>query len=181
MRKIKRYGLLSVCLAAYLSFAGQVSALPILVSEWMGSNSGVATEANDVKNAINNYNSSHDPDLPLFSEATAVVIQAGKSGYITGGDEKVLTWTAPATYDYYYIMSKYGKGGANFDHALHYVLAGESLNYNPGGNSAPNGLSHVSIWGGNFPNTQPVPDGGSTVLLLGLAVGGLGAVCRRRR
>lgn len=160
-----------LALAAMSATAG-----PILVAEWAG-NSGAANELADVQSYIGAYNTANDPDLPAFSGTTTVTIQAGNAAYITGGDDKVITWTAPATYDFYYVMTKWGKGPASFDHALHYVLAGESLNYNPGGAGAPNGLSHVSIWAGDLP-TVAVPDSGWSLALLSLGVFGLSRIRR---
>ena len=163
---------------SYLSpIAGVVLALatmsaaagPILVKEWAG-NSGAANELQDVKNAIIEYNAAKDPDLPALG--TALVIQDPPATYAPN-DEKVIEWTAPSTFDYYYIMSKWGIGQATFDHALHYVLPGEKVTYNPGGDTAPNGLSHVSIWGGRRQPGTNVPDGGFSLALLGLGAFGL--------
>lgn len=167
---------------SYLSpIAGVVLALatmsaaagPILVKEWAG-NSGAANELADVQTAISEYNTAKDPDLPALG--SNLVVQDPPATYAPN-DEKVIEWTAPSTYDYYYVMTKWGIGQGTFDHALHYVLAGESLNYNPGGSSAPNGLSHVSIWAGRLPSTS-VPDGGFSLALLGLGAFGLSRLRR---
>ena len=168
---------LSTMVGSILAF-GAMSAVagPILVAEWAG-NSGAANELADVQTKIGDYNTANDPDLPAFSGTTTLKIQDLSVTTYAPNDEKLAEWTAPATYDYYYVMTKWGKGQANFDHALHYVLAGETLNYNPGGASAPNGLSHVSIWAGSLPGTN-LPDGGWSLALLGL--GALG-VSRLRR
>lgn len=147
---------------------------PILVKEWDGGNSGAATELQAVTDAINDYNGANNPDLPALG--SALVIQDPPATYAPN-DSKVIEWTAPSTFAYYYVMTKWGIGQANFDHALHYVLAGEALTYNPGGSSAPNGLSHVSIWGGRLPSTS-VPDGGFSLALLGLGAFGLSRLRR---
>lgn len=170
---------LSVLVGGMLTLvAMSASAAPILVAEWLG-NSGAANELADVQAEILAYNVANNPDLPAFSGTTSVVQQSTSISTYAPNDSKIVEWTAPATYDFYYVMTKFGKGQANFDHALHYVLAGETLTYNPGGISAPNGLSHVSIWAGDLPSTNtPVPDQGWSLVLLGM--GALG-VARLRR
>ncbi len=162
-----------MALAAMSAAAG-----PILVAEWVG-NSGQANELADVQSYIAAYNTANEPDLPAFSGTTTVTIQSTSVATYAPNDEKIIEWTAPATYDFYYVMTKWGKGQANFDHALHYVLSGETLTYNPGGSSAPNGLSHVSIWAGDLPGTgTSVPDSGWSLALLSLGVFGLSRIRR---
>jgi hypothetical protein len=154
------------------------SAAPILVAEWLG-NSGSANELADVQAKILAYNVANAPDLPAFSGTTSVTLQSTAVATYAPNNEKIVEWTAPATYDFYYVMTKFGKGQANFDHALHYLLAGETLSYNPGGTSAPNGLSHVSIWAGDLPNTNThLPDNGWSVALLGLGAFGIARLRR---
>jgi len=160
---------------ALIGAAMTASATPILVGEWASANSGNETAA--VEAAITAYNGANDPDLPALSETTAVTIQSGAIATYAPNDEKIIEWTAPSTYDYFYVLTKWGQGRANFDTALHYLLAGETLTYNPGGTDHPQGLSHVSIWGGRLPGTN-VPDNGWALALLGL--GTLG-VARLRR
>jgi hypothetical protein len=92
------------------------------------------------------------------------------SSFFDGGDDKTIEWTAPNSFSAYYIMTKWGSGNANFDHALHYVLAGETLNYNPNGSNPPEGLSHLAIWATGPGETGRVPDSGTTVVLLGLSL-----------
>lgn len=162
---------------ALIGAAMTASATPILVGEWASASSGAATELAEVQAAITAYNTANDPDLPDFSGTTSVVIQDTVVTTYAPNDDKIIEWTAPATYDYYYVMTKWGQGRAAFDTALHYVLAGETLTYNPGGTDHPQGLSHVSIWGGRLPGTN-VPDNGWALALLGL--GTLG-VARLRR
>ncbi len=160
-------------------------AIPILVSEWDGP-SGLGHPGNPAKNEdasvaaqIVAYNVAHAPDLPLLGGLTKIVEQDDSlSKYVqTGSGGKILSWTAPTDCDFYYIMTKWGQGQADWDHALHYVLAGESIiMYNPGGSSDPNGLSHVSIWCGEGVHT---PDGGASLALLGMGLIGLGALKRK--
>jgi len=151
---------------------------PVLVSEWNLGNSSVALEDASVAAQIVAYNVAHDPDLPLLAGLTKIASQStAVSSYVqAGSDNKILSWTAPTECDFYYIMTKWGKGQASWEHALWFVPAGDTVTYNPGGSGAPNGLSHVSIWCGD---TQHVPDGGATIALLGMGVLGLGALRRK--
>jgi hypothetical protein len=178
MKSLKRT---LMALVASLALAANSYATPILVGTWNGT-SGDAAELVAVDAAIDAYNVANNPDLPEFSELTEFANKntTPVSLYSLPGDEHTLVWTAPNDYDFYYIMSKYGNpknGGATFEHALHYVLAGDTLTYNPGGSGPPNGLSHVWVWGGNDNN---VPDGGSTVALMGAALAGLSMIRRRK-
>jgi hypothetical protein len=164
---------LSAVIGGMLALAAMsATAGPILVAEWESPNSGAGLEFAFAAAGIAAYNVANDPDLPALAGTTAVTIQNTSIATFAPNDEKIIEWTAPATYDYFYVLSKYGQGQANFDTALHYVLAGETLTYNPGGNSAPNGLSHVSIWAGRLP-TVAVSDSGWSLGLLGLGVFGL--------
>ena len=166
--------------------AGHLSAGPILVGQYAG-NSGDDNEKVDVRNAITAYAGVGAPLPQLFgpgSDPSLIngwSVFAGKtttvSPYYAGGDDKTIDWTAPSSFSAYYIMTKWGGGGANFDHVLHYVLAGETLNYNPNGVNPPNGLSHLAIWAVG-PGGQ-VPDGGSASLLLGASLLSLGLLRRR--
>ncbi len=126
-------------------------------------------------NALNN------PDLPLWEDTTLLTDLIDKAdpnyvGLFIPNDDKVLEWTAPYDFEYYYIMTKWGQGQANFDHALHYMLAGETVTYNPGGTRAPQGLSHVIQGGGE---RKRVPDGGSMLALLGLGLTSIEALRRK--
>lgn len=173
------------CAAIVCLSAASVSAVPILVAEWNG-NSGDANELADVAAHIVTYNGANDPDLPLLNTTTLLTVLANKAvnvGVYTPNNSDVIEWTAPAGYDFYYIMTKWGQGSpkenpTGFEHALHYVLAGETLTYNPGGANAPNGLSHVITWGGDVPD-QRVPDAGATLALLGVSVTALGFMRRK--
>jgi hypothetical protein len=167
-------------LAFLASIALSISARggPILVGEWAGADSGDAEELATVQGVIAFYNFVVDPDLPAFAGLSEFVPKTEDiDPYLVGDDDKTIIWTAPNDHSFYYIMTKWGKGGANFDHALHYVLAGETLNYNPGGSNPPEGLSHVWIWA---PGGNQVPDGGSTVALMGASLAGLAMIRRRK-
>ena len=173
--------------------AYSASAVPILVGEWDSPDSNPGGELYLAQQAIETYNVPNDPDLPDIAvlplpadphdTLAALPVFLGKfddsdpelDDFIPN-DEKILEWTAPGDYAFYYVISKYGGGGqGTLDTALHYMLAGESLVFNPGGNGPPNGLSHITIWGGN---TTTVPDGGMTLLLLGAGMAALGGARR---
>ena len=180
-----RYLLIPAC-ALFLSV--RASALPILVGEFNTTNSGNDTEKVAVRTAIAAYNTNFDPDLPqIFGTGTDPVLINGWSEFVpktttvapffSGGDDKTIEWTAPNTFSSFYVLTKWGQGGANFDHALHFLSAGETLLYNPGGSGAPQGLSHIAIWAADPGNR--VPDSGSSLSLLGLALICLGVLRRR--
>jgi hypothetical protein len=163
-------------------------AVPILVGEF-ASNSSDANEKVAVRDAIIAYNVANDPDLPQLLGAgtdpslingwtTFVAKTATVLPYYNGGDDQTFGWAAPGTYSNYYVMTKFGQGQANFDHALHLLSAGDTLVYNPGGSGAPNGLAHLAIWAVG-PANNSVPDACASFSLLGVALLGL-AVLRRR-
>ena len=173
--------------ALALFFAVQASALPILVGEFKPANAGDATEHVAARTAIDAYNSTHNPDLSqlfgpganpvLINDWTVFVAKTTSTDPFEGANEKILSFTAPGTYAEYYVFSKYGIGQANFDSALHHMLAGDVLSYNPGGAGAPNGLSHLAIWARG--TTTNVPDSGLTIALFGAGLMLLGVMKRR--
>lgn len=174
----------SLLIAALMALpAFQANAVTILVAEWAATDSADATELADVAAKILAYNSANNPDLPLLGTTTLLTTLANKAttgniGPLIPNDGKVMEWTAPTgTYAFFYVMTKWGQGQANFDHALHYITAGDSLTYNPGGAGAPNGLSHAILWGGG--NSPGVPDGGSVLAFLGLSLAFLEALRRK--
>lgn len=149
----------------------QIRAATILVGEFNPANSGDATEHRAIRDAITAYNGSHDPDLSqLFGAGTDPSLINGwtvfvaKTTDIASYGNQTLTFTAPNTFAEYYVFSKYGSGGANFDSALHHLDAGDAISYNPGGSGPPQGLSHIAIWARGTPT---VPDSGQTIALLG--------------
>jgi hypothetical protein len=173
--------LLTGALAA-LALAASALATPILVGETESDNSGANNENVIMYHLIGVYNAGPSADLPLlFGSGATPSLLAGWFEYTkveVGGDQQELVWTAPGTYAEYYILTKWGQGGAAFDTALHYLLAGQTLTYNPGGAGAPNGLSHYRLFGRG---STSVPDGASTAALLGLGLVGLSFIARRRK
>jgi hypothetical protein len=174
--------------ALALVLAAQVNAAPILVGEFTAK-SGDDKEHVAIREAINTYNGSHDPDLSqLFGTGTSPLLINDWNDFVSkttdidgydSADGKTLNFTAPGTYAEYYVFSKYGSGGADFNMALHYLSAGDVLSYNPGGASAPNGLSHIAIWARGTPTN--VPDSGLTLALFGAGLMMLGVMKRRMR
>ena len=136
-----RYLVIPAC-ALFLSI--RASALPILVGEFPTADSGDATENVAVRTAIETYNTNFNPDLPqIFGAGSDPALINGWSEFVPktttvapffdNGDAKTVEWTAPNTFSSFYVLTKWGQGGANFDHALHFVSAGDTLLYNPGG------------------------------------------------
>jgi hypothetical protein len=166
---------------AALALAASALATPILVGVAESDNSGENSENLIMRGLIDTYNAANNPDLPLlFGSGATPSLLAGWIGFpkdeTQGSDE--IVWTAPWTYAEYYLLTKWGQGGAAFDTALHYILAGQTLTYNPGGAGAPNGLSHLRLFARG---TTSVPDGASTAALLGLGLVGLSFIARRRK
>lgn len=170
--------------ALAVALAAQVSAAPILVGEFTPANSGDATEHAAIRDAITAYNALPAADLSqLFNTATPPALINGWSvfvaktttltGFTSGGQN--LTFTAPGTFAEYYVFGKFGQGQGAFDSSLHHLLSGDALNYNPGGDGPPNGLSHLAIWA----RGTSVPDAGSTLSLLGASLLALALLKRR--
>ncbi len=162
-------------------FSAQTQAITILVDEWLSGNSGEEAERLRAQQGLDAYNIANDPDLPT---PLSSLVTWPKNDSPEDLGQKTLTFTAPTgEYDFYFILTKYGSGalknfaGEPFDTALHYVSAGDTLTYNPGGDGLPNGLSHEILWAGK--SSTNVPDGGATAALLGLGVLGLAAIRRK--
>ena len=186
MKLLKAFGLKSLAVAALFAFAPLSSnATAYLIAEWASGNSGDAAEIQAVKDAIAAFNTQGNFPAPIPELNTSLVFQAKTTdtGDYEGSDDKSVVWTAPSGDVDFYVLTKWGQGQADFDTALHFVTAGNTLNYDPkwGGSKqpdAPNGLSHIWIW-----HTEPgtnVPDGGATAALLGLGILGLAAVRRKQ-
>lgn len=166
--------------ALALFFAAQLNATPILVGEF--------DHKDAIRPVIDAYNASHGTDLSqLFSNDdtlqlingwSVVVAQTSEVENYQGATDKFLSFTAPGTHTEYYVWSKYGKGRADFDSALHHLLPGDLLTYNPNGDNAPNGLGEVAIWGKTATGTN-VPDSGVSIVLFGVSLMILGVIKRR--
>ena len=179
----KNRGRFLIFAALLAMFSAQAQAVTILVDEWLSGNSGEAAERLRAQQALDTYNFTHDPDLPT---PLSSMVTWEKNDNPEDLNSHTVTYTAPTgAYDFFFILTKYGSAngawkklnGDPFDTALHYVSAGDTLTYNPGGSGPPNGLSHEILWAGNL--TRNVPDGGATAALLGLGVLGMAVVGRK--
>jgi hypothetical protein len=131
---------------------------------------GPASEANEL-NYLNNiiipaYNLANDPDLPLATYGTdnSPTAPGGTNSItldVSGWSYILLKWGTMS--QYYYIEP--GTTSFTFDSTV----------FNTG-SGAPLGLSHYTFFG-----PTAVPDGGLTVMLLGLGVGGLTLFSRKFR
>jgi hypothetical protein len=164
----------------------QVAYSPVLTQPTSNGTTQVATWAAD---AIATFNTAQYAGYPLPSlgvEAFAVT-QGGNDGpdgwnFGLGVDSKTLDLTG-----YTYIVVSWGgsnipddKGTADY---LYYINGSGSWtfhNANASGDGAAalasGGLSGIRVYGG----TSRVPDGGATVVLLGLGLVGMGFIARRR-
>jgi hypothetical protein len=189
-----RTALQLTAVAALSVFTVSSQAHAYLIGEFETPNSGDATVNALAQDAIDAFNAlgvfpAPVPDLNTANIFQAKVEGAGLSAFF-GSDDQSVHWEAPSGGDVnFYVITKWGQpqGGPNqadFDTALHFVTAGNTLDYNPGGDDAPFGLSYIAIFHtdddvfGGGPGGGRVPDGGATAALLGLGVLGLG-VARR--
>jgi len=77
---------------------------------------------------------------------------------------------------YQYVLAKYGGGQVAGYSLVWFNIAGFSGDVAPQANYDDNGLSHITLF-----NRVSVPDGGMTLMLLGGALVGIGALRRRFR
>ena len=75
---------------------------------------------------------------------------------------------------YQYVLAKYGGGSKAGYSLVWFNIAGFSGDVAPQANYDDNGLSHITLF-----NRVSVPDGGMTLMLLGGALVGLGALRRK--
>jgi hypothetical protein len=112
--------------------------------------------------------------LPTPTDNSGVPFQKVSSGFQPGGASGSVDITLGG-YDYLFLH--WGGQGGGWGQA--YYVGGLTGTFEfdapPGGNPAVGGLSFYSFYG----PTTGVPDGGTTVFLLGAAVSGLGMLRRR--
>lgn len=77
---------------------------------------------------------------------------------------------------YQYVLAKYGGGQVDGYSLVWFKIDGFAGDVAPQANYGGNGLSHISLF-----NKVSVPDGGATLMLLGGALVGLGALRRKFR
>jgi hypothetical protein len=177
------------------------NATPVYLGSANLSNSGDDTEAAWVRKLITDYNTAKDPDLPTLLGQSANVDAPWHFGKTEITDDpktetddvKSFSFSLPAGCDYGYLLLKWGGGNKNpFEHQVWYVEAGDafaatspiyvkSTTKAKGKNGAieiktgQGGLSHWDLW---CHEEARVPDGATTLALLG--VGLLGLVGARR-
>jgi hypothetical protein len=129
-------------------------------------NQGDGTVKNWLQALINAYNAVNDPDLPAVQNAPAVSYEETQS--------KITKVEIPVA-GYTYLTIHWG-GKMSSDHSQAWYLGGDLTTLelvSPTGK----GLSGYRLWN-PVPVTR-VPDGGSTLTLLGIALLGVGAWARR--
>jgi hypothetical protein len=162
MKALKYIAAIAITCAS-LGLAPKASAI-IDLGITTGQPADLDSELARLNGQIDIYNAAHDPDLPA---ATLV----GSSGQIdtpsgpTSIDIDITGWT--------YIKLKWdGMDQFYFVGDETGVLTFDSTVFNPK-SGAPLGLSHYVLY-----NPTGVPDGGTTVMLLGAALGALGMARR---
>ena len=140
-------------------------AIPINLGQTGGSPAGPSDELVRLDNQISMYDEAYDANLPAGT-LTGSPGQVAGSGTaislnVTGWDYILLKWAD--TDQFYYLGTT--TGSVTFDSTV----------FN--GNNQPQALSHYEFFNPYTPTS--VPDGGSTAVLLGAAMSGLGLVVRR--
>jgi hypothetical protein len=158
--------ILGIITGAALLFAANVNAAIINLGQADGSPADAQSQLDRLNIQINIYNAANNPDLAAAVLLGALTGQANGSGVlninvdVTGWSYLVLKW---ANTDQFYYLNG-ATGVVNF----------ASTVFN--GNGQPQGLSGYSLFN---PGRTTVPDGGSSVLMLGAALSGLSLVVRR--
>lgn len=125
---------------------------------------GAGTVRDWLQALVDKYNAVNDPDLPAVQNPPPAVDYTAPSG--------ITTVVIPVA-GYTYLTIHWGGPQQTTDHSWAYYVAGETtvqLSYRYG-------LSGYRLWN-PVPVTR-VPDGGSTLTLLGIALLGVGAWTRR--
>lgn len=90
----------------------------------------------------------------LVTGALPTLPSVSAAGPITVNSDGSYSFEMAPTWDYAYIMAKWGAAHNESDHAVWYVSAGEVLNF-----ELPNGLSHATLWAHTADSViQPVPE-----------------------
>ena len=138
------------------------------------SDQGDGTVFDWLKADVSAYDSTYSASYPT---PTAGINSAPlfKDGSIPANTESIAI--ALGAYDYIYLHW----GGKGSGSVQAYYIGGETGTFTfdapPGGHPDVGGLSSYSFYGPDI--TQPVPDYGSTALMLGAALSGLGLMTRR--
>jgi hypothetical protein len=164
MKTLKYIAAIAVACAS-LGLAPQASAI-IDLGKTTSHPADLADEVLRLQGQIDLYNATNNPDLPDATLVGAVQVQAPSDG-LTSIDIDITGWTyIKLAWDgmdqFYYVGDETG------------VLTFESTVFNQ--NGQPQALSHYALF--NPTGGPGVPDGGTTVMLLGAALGSLGMARR---
>jgi hypothetical protein len=152
---------------ASLGLTSQVSAI-IDLGQTDSSPADLQSELDRLNGQIDIYNAANDPDLAAAVLAGAFKVDASSDGItsididITGFAYIKLAWDGKD--QFYFVGDETG------------VQTFDSTVFNQ--NNQPQALSHYALFN---PGGNGVPDGGSTVALLGVALGGIEAMRRMIR
>lgn len=164
--KLKQLILSASAGLAVLVIVPFAEAVPINLGQTTGSPASPSDELTRLDGQISSYNSANSASLPtgtITGDSGDVTTGSGGTSItvnVSGWDYIVLKWAD--TDQYYYIGTTTGN----------YTFNSTVFN----GNDQPQALSHYALFN---PVSTSVPDGGSTALLLGAAMSGLGLVVRR--
>jgi VPDSG-CTERM motif len=161
MKTLKYIAAITITCAS-LGFAPRASAI-IDLGQTDSSPANLANEVVRLQGQIDIYNAANDPDLP-----DAVLAGAVQVSNLTGTsiDVDITGWT-------YIKLAWDGRDQFYFVGDETGVLTFNSTVFNQ--NGQPQNLSHYALFN---PTGVGVPDGGTTVMLLGAALGALGVVRR---
>lgn len=148
-------------------------ALPIIIDlgTTTGQPAGINVEYQRLLDVIDNYNSNNNPDLPTPSEATGVTYS------ITGGP-KSIDVSFPNEFDGY-LMFKWGDMDQFYyvEDLTDYSFVSTIVNNNNNNRTVLLGLSHWNNWGTT--DVPTVPEGGSSLAILGLGLTMVGVYGRK--
>jgi hypothetical protein len=161
MKTLKYIAAIAITCAS-LGLAPRASAI-IDLGQTDSSPANLANEVVRLQGQIDLYNAANDPDLPDATLVGAVQVQASSDG-LTSIDIDITGWTyIKLAWDgvdqFYFVGDETG------------VLTFNSTVFNNQGQ--PQALSHYALF-----NPTGVPDGGTTVMLLGAALSALGMARR---
>ena len=137
-----------------------------LIEMALGGSASNVQLASDPGSQNNDYSRTMNNPLATYTAAVFALKQDTSSTTINLG-----------TGGYTYLLAKYDHSGAG---AEVWYIGGLTGTISVPGSFNGYGLSHISLFttDGSAPDEKPVPDGGTTVALLGLAFAGLSATRR---
>jgi hypothetical protein len=173
---------LAVLIAGAGVFATAAMAVPIEIATSpytiQPRNNGESTIEAWVASAVSFYNAGYYLGSPLPTPSSTWVAKVDQSGSAPSGfptfGANTLSITIPCIYDYL-VLSWGGRGGTT--EYLYYLgndIGSSDTFIAPG----QNGLSSYALFG---PSSSTVPDGGSTMILMGLAGIGMFVLVRKQK